>query len=295
MSIEVDHSLGRFHDTDAEGWLRNPAHQAALQPEYAPVLERMAAGCKGAAGASFHSFYVRGSVAAGRAVVGSSDLDTVLVVDDDEGERRPPWTDQLCWTTRRVAPHIPDAEVVVLGARALRAAAADLAGAAPAIAQWVFLLVTGARCLAGDDLLEDLGRFRADHQACFVARSLAGVRVDFDQRLAALGDSAAPEDLQRLASWMAKKLLRAGAELAMLEDGRYTRDLAPAAAQMRWRFPALHDELDPLLTLALDPPSEPGPWADRLRRIADHLVEDAELHEVEQDPVDGPPRSLPWG
>jgi hypothetical protein len=277
VTVIRDH--GRFLDTDEHGWFLSPARHAEVQEAWRPALAELTAGCRDEIGAGFHSFYVRGSVACGTAVTGSSDLDAVIVVDDDEGERRPAWQHPLAARVLAGSPFITDVEVVVLGRGAL-AAALDPRAAAPVMAQWCFLLAVWGRCLEGTDLVPALGRFRPGHEVAYVVRSLPSDLRQFEARLAkvrAAGPSpAALAELQRLCVWTCKKLLRSGAELAMLDDGRFTRDLAPCSRRFAQRLPEHAATARALLEWAIVPPTDLAPLEQIVQRLEPTLARAAE-------------------
>ncbi len=272
--------VGRFLERDADGSFVNPAQQGAVQDEWRPALDAVTAACRREAGPAFHSFYVRGSVACGTAVQGSSDLDTVLVLEDGAGERRPDWQLALSERLLAVHPFITDIEVVVLGRGALLAAVTDPRGAGPVMAQWCFLLALWGRCLDGTDLLPALGRFRPGPATAYVLCSLPPDLRRFEQRLAAArGAVPSPSveaDLRRLCVWTCKKLLRAGAELAMLRDGRFTRDLAPCARRFAEHLPPYTDAAHRLLEMAIEPPSDLGVLERMVRELEPVLRREAE-------------------
>lgn len=257
-AVSVIKDIGGFLAEDAAGWLINPATGRTLQEEWRPAVQRVASTCRQEAGTGFDSFYVRGSVACGTAVKGSSDLDILLLLDDDAGERRPEWQHLLAERVLTESPFITDLEVVVLGRGALRAAVVDPERAGPVMAQWCFLLALGSRCLEGENILPELGRFRVGPEIAYVIRSLPPSLRVFEARLAhARAESPSHEvneDLRVLCTWTCKKLLRAGAEIAMLTDPRFTRDLGPCAQQLGKRFPELADTAQQLLEWAIDPP-----------------------------------------
>lgn len=280
--------IGGFFAADADGWITNPAVGTELQSDWRPALDLMIAAARAETGDAFHSFYVRGSVSCGHAVRGSSDLDTVLLVDDAGGERRPAWQVPLGERVVAQFPFITDTEVVVLGRRTLLAAAADLRAAHPVMAQWVFLLATGARCLAGDDVLPALGRFRAGPDIAFVLRNLPAAMDEFAGRLASVRTDA---ERQKLCAWMCKKLLRSGAELAMLDDPRFTRDLGPSARQLAARLPDYATAARQLLTWAVDPPTDLAPLATLARELARAIERAARERGVV---MDAPEQHLGW-
>ena len=148
----------------------------------------------------------------------------------------------------------------MLGRGALLAAAADPRAAGPVMAQWCFLLALWGRCLDGTDLLPRLGRFRPGPETAYVMCSLPADLRRFEQRLAAaragLPSPSAEAELRRLCVWTCKKLLRAGAELAMLHDGRFTRDLTPCARRFAERLPHCADAARHLLRIAIEPSSD---------------------------------------
>jgi hypothetical protein len=258
--VTPDGSLGRFLEADPEGWLVNPAGAAPLQPAWAPALEALTHACRQRAGETYDSFYVRGSVAAGAAIAGSSDLDTVLLLGDSLGERRPEWAHALAAALLEEHPFLLDVEVVVLGRGALLEARRHPEGADPVMAQWCFLLALGGRCLDGPDVLGDLGRYRGGPEVAFVLRGLPRTMREFERRWAANGVAPpgpeAEASRRKLVAWTCKKLLRAGAELAMLRDGRFTRDLAPCARRLGERLPRFAGVADRLLRWAIAPGAE---------------------------------------
>jgi hypothetical protein len=261
--VTPDRTLGRFLEVDADGWLVNPAGGAALQPAWVPALQTLTTACRQRAGEAYDSFYVRGSVAAGAAVPGSSDLDTVLLLEDSRGERRPEWAHAVAATLLQEHPFLLDVEVVVLGHSALLEARRHPERADPVLAQWCFLLALGGRCLDGRDVLEDLGRYRGGPEVAFVLRGLPRTMREFERRWTDLGATPpgpeAEATRRKLVAWTCKKLLRAGAELAMLRDGRFTRDLAPCARRLGERLPRFTGLADQLLHWAIDPDAEaPG-------------------------------------
>lgn len=256
--MTVIRDVGRFLELEPRGFFLNPAVDTDLQDDWRPALATMTAACRREAGDDFHSFYVRGSVACGAAVKGSSDLDTVLVLDDDRAERRPEWQHPLAALVTADSPFITDVEVVVLGRGALLRAVTDPQGAGPVTAQWCFLLAVWGRCLEGTNMLPELGRFRPGSGVAYVLRSLPLDLREFEERLAKLrAETPSPRveaELRRLCVWTCKKLLRAGAELAMLRDGRFTRDLAPSARRFATALPEHAAVAQQLLQWVIQPP-----------------------------------------
>lgn len=258
--MTVIREVGAFLEVDEQGWLRSAATEGAIQEAWQPALDALTAACRREAGRTFHSVYVRGSVACGVAVPGSSDLDAVLVLDDDHGERRPAWQQPLAAEILAQSPFVTDVEVVVLGRGALLRAVVDPILAGPVMEQWCFLLAQWGRCLAGTDMLAELGRFRPGASVAYVLRSLPIDMREFEARLdEARAQAPSPgrdAALRRLCTWTCKKLLRSGAELAMLDDGRFTRDLVPCSQRFAKRLPEHADSARRLLEWAIQPPTE---------------------------------------
>lgn len=258
--MALDREWGRYLEADGAGWLVNAAAGAVTQPDWRPVLADLVEACRRRVGPGYRATCVRGSVACGTAIKGSSDLDLVVLIDDDAGERRPAWQADLEAKLLVDHPFVTDLEVVVLGRGALAEARRDEAAAGPITAQWRFLLALFARTLDGEDLLPGLGRFRAGPAIAYVMKHLPVDLAGFATRLAAL--RAAPEGpatraaRKKLSTWTVKKLLRAGAELAMLRDGRFTRDLAPCARRLAARLPEHAALADRLLERAIHPPDD---------------------------------------
>ena len=124
----------------------------------------------------------------------------------------------------------------------------------------VFLLALGARCLEGEDIVPALGRFRPGPDIAYVLRSLPPSMRTFEARLARARADVPSDEVQRelraLCTWTCKKLLRSGAELAMLTDGRFTRDLGPCTRQLAKELPDFADTARQLLEWAIEPVEE---------------------------------------
>ncbi|HEY3450666.1 MAG TPA: hypothetical protein VGK67_30195 [Myxococcales bacterium] len=277
--MTVIHDIGVFLQLDEQGFFRSAAADTPVQEAWRPALELLTRECRREAGERFSGFYVRGSVASATAVKGSSDLDTVVLLDDDEGERRPRWQVPLGRRLLAEHPFITELEVVVLGRGALRRAVEDPSAAGPVMAQWCFLLALWGRCLAGVDILPELGRFRPGPGTAYVMCYLPADLRTFEERLAQLrAAEPSPEvegQLRRLCVWTCKKLLRSGAELAMVRDGRFTRDLAPSARRFSERLPGHAADARQLLEWAIAPPFDLSGLERVVRRLEPVLVREA--------------------
>lgn len=278
-TVTVIREVGRFLEIDERGWFVSAARIEDLQEEWRPALDTLTEACRREVGDALHSFYVRGSVACGVAVQGSSDLDTVLVVHDDEGERRPAWQHPVATAVLAQSPFVTDVEVVVVGRGALLRSVVDPRGAGPVTDQWRFLLALWGRCLAGTDMLPELGRFRPGPEVAYVLRSLPTDLREFEARLAKArvqpSSPAVEAELRRLCVWTCKKLLRSGAELAMLQDGRFTRDLAPCSQRFAKRLPEHADTARRLLEWAIQPPNGPAALEHAMTQL-DRIVTELE-------------------
>ena len=86
--------------------------------------------------------------------------------------------------------------------------------------------------LLGEDLRDRLPRFRPD-------RSVVMHALRLDEAIdAALGWLADPEDDHpQVCRWVCKQLVRAGLEIVIEEEGRYTRDLWPCFEVFERHFP----------------------------------------------------------
>lgn len=199
--------IGRFAPTDADGALIRDASWAQVPEAWRPLALALRDLYLDHCGHNLHSVYLRGSVPRGLAIPGVSDLDSFALVHDRAAQDTS-WTEQASVALGAAYPFCAGVEVLVLGV--------DAALAAPG---WVLTLATQAVCLHGEDLLPRLPRLRPGRDLrVFLPR------LDRDLRVAAR-DLDEGEAVDEICRWICKRILRAGLERFLEEEGAWSRDL----------------------------------------------------------------------
>ncbi|MCY0096414.1 hypothetical protein [Hoeflea ulvae] len=215
---------------DADGFVQPMASLAAIQPAWRAPLDEIAATCRSACGNSFHSLYIRGSVALGQARDRLSDIDAILLSEGNMDTLDKPWRDRLGDRISRSWPFVQEVELLPASVSSLRQSDKLCA-----------LLKTQSVCYAGADVTAHLQPRRLGLDLVFEGWSLPN-------------DIALARKLQttpkagKARSWMARKILRSSFELVMCEAGCYTRDLSACRAC----FLRVHPDQAPMLNAAFD-------------------------------------------
>ena len=239
---EIQTFPGRFHELSSEGWIKNdctldhpPEWDGPIMMAVNEVKERL--------GSTWHSTYLRGSLARGTSILGVSDLD-MLVVHNLESKQNWDWANALKHELTARFPFCRDLDINFLSKRILEESEAGAA--------YRFMLKTQSICIAGEDIIKQLPEFRPERSVMF---SLTELNEDIDK--AARGLQIEGRALE-FCSWIMRRVVRSAGELAMLRDGRFTRDLGLCVQNYLLHFsnnstPSIVREA---LNLALNPSSD---------------------------------------
>jgi ribosomal protein S12 methylthiotransferase accessory factor len=240
LSIEP---LGGFWPTGEDGTLLRISPR--LQPPWQGALDAAVDLHRDLLGANLLGVYVRGSVASGEARPGVSDLDLLAVVASEPGAQG---RSRLRGALERLREGFPfcagfDGEVLEREA-VLRA---------PEMAWGRFQIRVLGACVYGEDLAAQLAPFRPDASVIFTAPRLPLAIERARSSLRAHGAKTA-----EVCRWIAKKIVRAGYDLVLVEEGRFTRDLFPCYSGFADHFPAMEGWMREALSLAIEPSGLPS-------------------------------------
>lgn len=195
-------------------------------------------------GNSLHSLYLRGSIPQGKAILGISDLDSILVWQHQPPDRAS--INHLQQQLQRQASFCQGIEIAVIGYDAIQSNRSLQA-----------LLKIQGLCLLGQDLIATWPAVQVGPQLWihrpYLERDLAAVQQELRQLL--------PESAQFHARvrgscrWIAKRLLRVGYELVMEREQTYTRDLYPCYVGFARHYPEQASAMYKALELAIAPSS----------------------------------------
>jgi hypothetical protein len=227
--------IGKFFDTDSEGYLINPASKEKITEEWKPVVDDILRAYQLHYGDVLHSVYVRGSVAKGDAVAGVSDVDTFAYVNQDKEEIKTDWMDSF---EKEIVSKYPFAQGVELSVDPVTDADNDR------------VLILQSACVYGDDLSSKMGKIKAGKETLGNVYSFAKKLTWFDEWSAKPQES---EEIKKCCTWLMKRFLRTGLELTMERAGMYTRDLYPSYKIFSEYYPEKELEMRNVLYLALNP------------------------------------------
>lgn len=257
---------GGYLPMDAEGYVVREASMDHVVPPWTAIVDDIIDAYVTAYGERLVGVYLRGSVPAGHAVPGLSDIDAFGLLQPAAGDAPGRWAD-VPWA---------DAFNARLRARHEVATSADLAIAtfherlgerAPGVQM---VLATQSLCVHGRDVIPALTtRYRPGPAMVLHLPWLAPTLDEF----AALSARGTSEDgIRRQCRALMKVMIRSGFELVMAAEQRYTTSLYwcyrsfarhypdPAAAMERALFLYLNPSADAGAVLALALARELGTW-----------------------------------
>lgn len=237
-----------------------------FQNEYLPVLEDVRLSLGPQALPLIHSLYVYGSVAGGRAVVGRSDLDLTLVLGSPPSDRDRNVIEDI--RTKLEAAH-PIVSKVDFDIGQLQDVLSDEAGLA-----WRYWLKHHCRCIAGQDLAEDIPLFRP-------SRALAlAVNGDFTEVLQRYHDALTRPQTEaacrRLVREASRKLIRSTNVLRKDADTDWPDTLEDYLTRFQRLYPAQGGELRYFYDQALAPDAGAESFAPRLQVFSGWLARAAQ-------------------
>ena len=233
-----------------------------FQAAFRPVLEAVSSQLTDAAPSPLHSLYVYGSVAAGVARPGISDLDLCLVL------KAPPTVAERA-DFERIRRAI-EAEHPVVSKIDFDIGSIEDVFAPDTRLAWQVWLKHYCRCLVGADLRDALPLFQPSRA---VAVALNGDFAQVLERyLGRIAEEPAPERARPVIRAAARKLIRSTNILRHPSDTDWPETLEDHVRKFRARFPEQGREILYLLEQATTPDAlDPDRVADRLRAFATWL------------------------
>lgn len=204
--------IGTFFQLDAAGYILNPCQKPPFGTYWDTMLAMICARLQESFPQSLHSIWLRGSVAWGNAVRGQADLD-VFALLNEEGYR---WVElpDLQPLQKKLSPakdFLLDCQLESFKGKPteLRSPIA-------------MLIATQSVCIWGEDIQAQLKKYRPGREVMLEYRWIA---ADVEDWLTKIRKNEKLETAAFRA--LMKSIIRAGFELVMERDGRYTRDLYP--------------------------------------------------------------------
>ncbi|WP_299484079.1 nucleotidyltransferase domain-containing protein [uncultured Roseibium sp.] len=205
-----------------------------------------------------HSVYVYGSIATGKAVAARSDLDLTLILNKKPLKRD-------CELIENKRQRLESDHPIVSKVDFDIGLLADIVSVDANLA-WRYWLKHHCRCIAGEDLSEDIQPFRPSRK---LALEMNG---DFEQVLGKyhrlLHEARTAGNQIRLFTESSRKLIRSTNMLRKEEDQDWPDTLEEHVVRFQRLYPSHGGELDYFLRQAREPDAKPECFADRLEAFA---------------------------
>ncbi|MCL6433720.1 MAG: hypothetical protein K6T90_05790 [Leptolyngbyaceae cyanobacterium HOT.MB2.61] len=211
--------LGCLLDVDIEGYLINACDWAAIQSPWLELVNDLKAGCVGALGDRLHSLYLRGSVPRGAAIVGVSDLDSIVILKNAVSSELEEWSEAFQSTLERRYPFCRKVELLLIAYSEIWHSESS----------WQSVLQTQSLCIYGEDVRSQLPRFKP---GIALVRHAFDLKDDLAKTQSGLRQLSPnhpqfEEQVKGWCGWITRRMIRTGFELVMEAEGTFTRDLYP--------------------------------------------------------------------
>jgi hypothetical protein len=242
--------LGDFLQTLPNGAVRREASLSRISPSWLAAIAVTTDEYVRRYGDRVHSVYVRGSVAAGKAIPRRSDLDMICLLRYNFFRNRyhiwsrAPWEAAFEAHLRVRFPFVANLELVLASCNK---GLAERNNALPMILQ------TQSVCIHGEDITPTLPAYCPDEGMMYYNGRMKMLVSEF---LDQLERTRAPEHVKTLCQRITKAMIRCGFELAMTKEKRYTRDLYPCYQVFARYYPEKEPEMRRTLELYVNPTSD---------------------------------------
>lgn len=257
--------MDKRHGIDAEGFIRQiPGRH--LQAEFKGIVEDVCSSLVGMLGEAVDSIYLYGSVAAGTAKLGQSDLDVTLLINGQPEL----YTNQITLIKKELQARHPEVSKIDFDTGSITEALAP-----ENLLSWGYWLKHHCKCVWGRDVTTDLPRFKPSRAiALAVNGDFASVLGKYAKKIEHTVDAIELRRLQREAS---RKLIRSTNILRTEQDESWPLTLEDHVELFLRVAPKMKPEIDYFLTHARKPNSEADTFSAALRSFTDWLLEQQAL------------------
>ena len=205
--------IGSFYRVDHEGYIVNDTSWEKIESTYRNAINRSVNLLT--LQLPLHSIYIRGSVPRGNGIEGVSDLDFIVISEQDANEeiiekverkltKEFPWLNgiEVSYSSLHNLNHLDSFTIIP------------------------FMLKTSSLCVYGKDITDKLPRYKIDR--ALANDHLIQLEKHIEQAKFELDGNQDEEDIADCCGWIMKIMVRSGLALVMEYKRRYTRDLYPA-------------------------------------------------------------------
>ncbi|KPQ40410.1 MAG: hypothetical protein HLUCCO16_03110 [Phormidium sp. OSCR] len=267
--------IGSILTVDEQGYLVRRTSLDKIVDPWRSLVDDVAAAYVMAWPNRVMGVYIRGSVAAGQAILNISDVDSLAVVYGDHRECDRRWFKKL---NQQILNHYPfccGVEFSVISGDRL------LNFTDHSYDSLRVLIATQSVCVWGQDLVERLPKVRPDMTCIHHSFDL---EADLNQLIEDLLDLPPnPSDrlqqqvyVRKLCQWSMKRIVRSGFEIVMERDRCFTRDLYPCYERFSYYYPQQQSSMWQALNWAINPIDSPESIIEFLHQFGGWLVAEIE-------------------
>ncbi|HKY62352.1 MAG TPA: serine/threonine-protein kinase [bacterium] len=244
--IKKIREFGKVMRANEQGYLTNECSWRHIPSEWRPLIDEVRGVYLRHLGANLHSVYIRGSVVMGTAHAGESDLDSFAVVHRAPDPSDLQWMEEYGERFRLSFPLCRYVEIRVLPLQELLNSLEYLS--------WRFTLKILSLCIQGEDLSAQLPNFRPSRaNGFFLFGNIYEILDTASRRLRSTRDA---DEIEKICSWVMKKILRTGFSLVMEKEQVFTRDLYPSYELFSKHYPEKKPEMRQALEWAVNPTAD---------------------------------------
>lgn len=239
-----------LYPIDKNGLVINEASVAKIQEQYKVPIRQVEKICKDSLEGNLQSIYVRGSVSVGRAIIGISDLDIVVIVNTDISESDRTIILSRILEIRETFSFITLIDITILTQETLLNA--------PEYKNLPIYLKTQSCCLFGESILDTLPSVKPGKDlAIKMYSNLEAEFSDLRNVVAGINQSRQylyqTQPLKFWCVWTMRTLLRSGLGLVMAEKMLYSQDLKTCFLEFSKKYPDYHKGMEKALEYAMNP------------------------------------------
>ena len=236
--------IGNYLETDEQGFLQSRADAANVTGPWRAAVEEVKKAYLEQWPTSIHSIYVRGSIAKGLAVEGTSDIDSFAVLkpgceQELSYEAVKAWAEALEKTICEDFSFVTGVEISL----------EPFEEAQDRKNVYALILKTEAACVYGEDMAASIAPYKPGPDMAFQTKYFRSHLETFLTEYPAEPEADKPEFI----NWMMRRFLRLGMELVMVEERRFTRDLYLCYESFAKHYSDKTAEMYRALELAVNP------------------------------------------
>jgi uncharacterized protein len=251
--------LGSFYGVDDEGYLVNDTSWEKIDRNYRNAINRAVEILTLAIPIS--SIYLRGSVPKGNGIEGISDLDFIVLTDQDNEKV----AELLNKKLTHEFPWVSGCEVSFFSHRKLEKLTR--------FSIIPFMLKTSSLCVYGNDVTNDIPNYKPDR--ALANDHLIQLRKHINQAKKELLGNEDAEDIADCCTWIMKIIVRSGLALVMEQKAMYTRDLYPAYALFSAFYSQKEQDMKQAITYAIVPSNSADEITRFLNGFGDWIIQES--------------------